>query len=126
MLVSGLRPCSELSRFVGKTYPLGRCKEIRVAVFTLLRKKVQRPAEPGLRFIKDRLASGDTLKKVWGSLRDDYFQNAIVLGEWYINVSNDTVNPNKPRVEVLPLTKSGFSAITSFEQFVEVAKPYIA
>lgn len=110
--------------FGDKTYPLGRCKKIRDAVFVQLQEKLQQPSEPGLMFIRDRLAEGDTLKKIWGSLRDDYFQNAMLVGDWYLDVSNDTVNPSKPRVEVLPLAESGFSRISSFEQFVKIARPY--
>jgi hypothetical protein len=110
--------------FNHKPYPLGRCKEIRDAVFTLLQEKLPQSTEPGLTFIRDTLASGETLKKVWGSLRNDYFQNAILVGDWYIDVSNDTVNPNKPRVEIVAFAESGFSDISSFEQFVKIAEPY--
>lgn len=112
--------------FNGKPYPLGRCKEIRDAVFTLLQEKLHQSTELGLAFISDRLTDGDTFQKVWGSLRDDYFQNAILVGDWYIDVSNDTVHPNKPRVEIVALAESGFSGISSFEQFVKIAEPYWA
>ncbi len=123
-LLVDLELAPRYSHFNGKPYPLGRCKEIRDAVFTLLQEKLHQSTEPGLAFISDRLTDGDTFQKVWGSLRDDYFQNAILVGEWYIDVSNDTVNPNKPRVEIVALAESGFSDISSFEQFVKIAEPY--
>ena len=107
-----------------KIYPLGRCREIRDAVFALLEKKLPTATEPGLVLLRDRLAQGDKLRKVWGALRGVYFQNAIAIGDWYLDVSNDTVNPNKPRIEVLPLAQSGLAHITSFEQFVPVARSY--
>ena len=110
--------------FGDKTYPLGRCKEIRDAVFVLLQEKLPQSTDPGLVLIRDMLSKGTMLKKVWGSLRDEYFQNAMVLGDWYLDVSNDTVNPNKPRVEVLPLIESQFYNIASFEQFVKIARSY--
>ncbi|MBU2024391.1 MAG: hypothetical protein KJ609_18685, partial [Gammaproteobacteria bacterium] len=110
--------------FGDKTYPLGRCKEIRDAVFVLLQEKLPQSTDPGLVLIRDMLSKGTVLKKVWGSLRDEYFQNAMVLGDWYLDVSNDTVNPNKPRVEVLPLIESQFYNIASFEQFVKIARSY--
>ncbi|AWY00369.1 hypothetical protein A8139_10425 [Marinomonas primoryensis] len=110
--------------FGEKTYPLGRCKEIRDAVFALLQEKLPQSTDPGLILMRDMLSKGAVLKKIWGSLRDEYFQNAMVLGDWYLDVSNDTVNPNKPRVEVLPIVTSGFSDISSFEQFVKVARSY--
>jgi len=108
----------------GKTYPLGRCKEIRDHVFSQLTKVLPNTQQSGLILIRQEIAKGVVLKKIWGSLRDEYFQNAMQLGDWYIDVSNDTVNPNKPRVEILPLASSGFSAISSFEQFVAIAKSY--
>ncbi|SBS30732.1 hypothetical protein MSP8887_02561 [Marinomonas spartinae] len=110
--------------FLDKAYPLGRCKEIRDEVFALLQEALPKATEPGLVLMREALAKGATLKKVWGSLRDEYFQNAMVLGDWYIDVSNDTVNPNKPRVEILPLAQSRFFRITSFEQFIKIARSY--
>jgi hypothetical protein len=110
--------------FGRKIYPLGRCKEIRDAVFAELQTQLQQPKGEGIALIRDALDKGAVLKKIWGDLRGVYFQNAMTLGEWYLDVSNDTVNPNKPRVEVLPLAESGFSHISSFEQFVKVAQMY--
>lgn len=107
-----------------KIYPLGRCKEIRDAVFVLLQQRLPDATEPGLVLIRDRLQKGESLKKIWGALRGVYFQNAMAIGDWYIDVSNDTVNPNKPRIEVLPLATSGFAEVTSFEQFISVARKY--
>lgn len=110
--------------FLGKPYPLGRCKEIRDGVFSLLQAVLPQATEPGLVLMREVLTQGATLERVWGSLRDEYFQNAMVLGDWYIDVANDTVNPNKPRVEMLPLTQSRFSSIVSFEQFIKIARSY--
>jgi hypothetical protein len=107
-----------------KIYPLGRCREIRDAVFELLAQKLPTATEPGLVCLRNRLAQGQVLKKIWGALRGVYFQNAMAIGDWYLDVSNDTVNPNKPRIEVMPLATSGFVEITSFELFVEVAQHY--
>lgn len=112
--------------FGDKTYPLGRCKEIRDAVFVELQTRLQQPqiAGTGLALIQDAMKKGAVIKKIWGDLRGVYFQNAMTLGNWYLDVSNDTVNPNKPRVEVLPLAESGFADISSFEQFIQVAQFY--
>lgn len=107
-----------------KIYPLGRCREIRDAVFDLLAQQLPTATEPGLVLIRQQLAQGQVLRKIWGALRGVYFQNAMAIGDWYLDVSNDTVNPNKPRIEVMPLAISGFAEITSFEQFVAVAQNY--
>tara|TARA_R110001592_G_scaffold357416_1_gene660598 strand:+ start:168839 stop:169651 length:813 start_codon:yes stop_codon:yes gene_type:complete len=123
-LIADLELSPRYPDFDGKPYPLGRCKEIRDKVFSLLQERLKKAQQPGLVLIRQQLEKGIGLEKKWGSLRDEYFQNAMVLGDWYIDVSNDTVNPNKPRVEMLPLNEANFSAISSFEQFVKVARPY--
>ncbi|WP_191602157.1 hypothetical protein [Marinomonas algicola] len=110
--------------FEGKLYPLGRCKEIRDKVFSLLKECLPQTQLPGLLLIKEQLTKGIPLQKQWGSLRDEYFQNAMILGDLYIDVSNDTVNPNKPRVEILPLKDANFGPLSSFEQFIKVAASY--
>ncbi|MBR7889688.1 hypothetical protein J9B83_12120 [Marinomonas sp. A79] len=110
--------------FGTKPYPLGRCKEIRDAVFGLLQIQLKKPDSEGLMLLHDALIKGASLTKAWGSLRDLYFQNALILGNWYLDVSNDTVNPNKPRVEVLPVEQSGFNSIRDFEHFAYIAKSY--
>ncbi|NMH63772.1 hypothetical protein HC757_01040 [Shewanella sp. SHSM-M6] len=110
--------------FAGKAYPLGRCKEIRDGVYRELLAQIAAPEWPGLALIKQSLDRGAVLKKAWGSLRDEYFQSAMLLDLWYIDVANDTVHPHKPKVEILPLAGSGFAAITSFGQFVKIARAY--
>ncbi|WP_125557971.1 hypothetical protein [Pseudoalteromonas rubra] len=111
--------------FAGKPYPLGRCKEVRNAIHDALKVALAKPqVDVALQPLKALLDSGLTLEPVWGSLRDEYFQNALVVGPWYIDAANDTVNPNKPRAEIRLLAESGFGAITSFEQFVKIARSY--
>ncbi|ESP93077.1 hypothetical protein [Pseudoalteromonas luteoviolacea] len=124
-LIVDLRLTTQYPYFSEKPYPLGRCKEIRNAMLELLQTRLAMPTLPApLQILKNELNLGQTLKPAWGSLRDEYFQNAILLGDWYIDTANDTVNPNKPRVEIVKLEQSGFSAITSFEQFCLIARKY--
>ena len=123
-LEADLKLVPQIPDFMGKTYPQGRCKEIRDEVFDRIQLQIHHTSLPGLKLIRDRLAQGDSLFKVWGSLRDVYFQNAMIMGGWYFDVANDTVNPNKPRIEILPLHESGFSLISSFRQFSVIAKRY--
>ncbi|NUZ09737.1 hypothetical protein HUZ36_02970 [Pseudoalteromonas sp. McH1-7] len=110
--------------FAGKPYPLGRCLEIRDEMFTLITAELKSNTQR-LAILKNYMRTERTeLKKVWGSLRDEYFQNAILVGDWYIDTANDTVNANKPRVEIKPISQSGFTAISHFEQFVKIARSY--
>lgn len=111
--------------FAGKPYPLGRCKEIRNAILDKLHMQLAQEKIPeAIKPLAAKLSGGQALKPIWGSLRDEYFQNAILIDDWYIDAANDTVNPNKPRVEVVKLEKSGFSPISSFEQFCAIAQQY--
>ncbi|KAF7772182.1 hypothetical protein PCIT_a2201 [Pseudoalteromonas citrea] len=110
--------------FAGKPYPLGRCKEIRDEMYSLLMQHQSYTEFPILNILKTAQQQRPELQKVWGSLRDEFFQNAMVIDQWYIDVANDTVDANKPRVEIVPFAQSGFSQITSFKQFAHIARPY--
>lgn len=113
---------------LGKPYPLGQCLEIAQAVEKRLRtvEEAALPAEAaqGLRAFKAFLRAGGSLRQVWGDLRGQYFQNAFQLGSLYVDVSNDTVVPTKPKVEVLPFEAANFVPIRSFTQFRQIATVY--
>jgi hypothetical protein len=123
-LIADLKLAPTIPYFAEKPYPIGRCREIRDEVFTLLQTQIPTTNKPGLSLLKELIAQGSPLQKAWGSLRDEYFQNAFILGPWYIDVANDTVNANKPRVEILPLATSNFTPIKDFTQFIKIARPY--
>lgn len=123
-LLADLKLAPTIPYFAEKPYPIGRCREIRDEVFTLLQTELPTTNKPGLSLLKNLIAQGNPLQKAWGSLRDEYFQNAFILGPWYIDVSNDTVHANKPRVEILPLATSNFTPIKDFAQFVKIARRY--
>ncbi len=112
------------SKFADKPYPLGRCREIRDKVFEILKAELKQSTSPGLIALKDYMQLGHPMKKIWGGLKGLYFQNALQVGDYYIDVANDTVNPNKPRVEILLMKNSGFSAIKDFEHFIKIAENY--
>lgn len=113
---------------LGKPYPLGQCLEIALAVEKRLRTvdetDLPAVAVPGLRAFKAFLRAGGAFRQVWGDLRGQYFQNAFQLGSLYVDVSNDTVVPTKPKVEVLPFEAANFVPIRSFTQFRQIATAY--
>lgn len=110
--------------FTGKPYPLGRCREIRDAVLALLLERVNAPRAPMDAAISAFVRSGGIGRKTWGVLRDTYFQNAMQLGAWYVDVANDTVVPTKPPVEVLPAAEVDMLAVRDYAHFAGIARRY--
>lgn len=113
---------------LGKPYPLGQCLEIALAVEKRLRtvKEAALPpqAVPGWRAFRAFLRAGGSFRQVWGDLRGQYFQNAFQVGSLYIDVSNDTVTPTKPKVEILPFHQAQFIPIRDFRHFSQIARSY--
>ncbi|MGK0185723.1 MAG: hypothetical protein ACI9R3_001502 [Verrucomicrobiales bacterium] len=67
---------------------------------------------------------GGHVTRVWGVLRNRYFQNALQLGSFYFDVANDTVDVTKPKVEYMAMAESGFRNIESYSEFADVAERY--
>lgn len=110
--------------FAGKPYPLGRCREIRDAVLELLLRRVNDPHSGEDAAIAAFIRAGGIGRKIWGVLRDTYFQNAIQLGAWYVDVANDTVVASKPPVEILALAEVDMVAVRDFRHFAAIAGRY--
>lgn len=113
---------------LGKPYPLGQCLEIAEAVQKRLRTveegSLPNEAVQGLRALRAFLRAGGSFRQVWGDLRGQYFQNAFQLGSLYVDVSNDTVVPTKPKVELLPFDQAQFIPIRDFKHFSQIARSY--
>lgn len=112
----------------GKPYPLGQCLEISLAVDQCLKvldlTKLSGPAQVGHQACSAFLAAGGTMRRIWGDLRGKYFQNAFLLGTLYVDVSNDTVVPTKPKVEILPFHESGLTPLADYAHFARIAAQY--
>jgi hypothetical protein len=112
----------------GRPYPYGRCEEITRTVFgrlaTRLRAPPLRPVHPAEAAIRAFIGAGGGVRTIWGALRGQYFQNAMQLGGLYVDVSNDTVDTAKPKVEILPLQASGMESLRDLEHFRRIAKIY--
>ncbi|AUN33895.1 hypothetical protein [Niveispirillum cyanobacteriorum] len=109
---------------MGKPYPLGRCLEITNAVRHELLVRLATPrirAEAALRVF---LESGGILRSIWGALRGKYFQNATQIGGLYVDVSNDTVDVNKPKIEICLMEECDLVPIRNIRHFIEIATQY--
>jgi hypothetical protein len=122
----------ELSHYqpkkLGKPYPLGQCLEITQAVQKRLRiieeKSLFSNEMKGLRALRLFQREGGVVRRVWGDLRGQYFQNAFQVGTLYIDVANDTVTPTKPKIEILPFTQAELIPIRDFSHFSAIAERY--
>jgi len=113
----------EFSRRLAK-YPLGCCLEITRQTLAFVQQEIHSSTYESMHWFRSFGNNGGFIRRVWGSLRGEYFQNAIQAGSFYIDVANDTVDPSKEKIEVLPFEVSGFNSINSYAQFVSVAESY--
>lgn len=113
---------------LGKPYPLGQCLEISKAVQERLAAVDEAALPPmaaaGWRALYAFYQAGGRMRQVWGDLRGQYFQNAFQVGTLYVDVSNDTVTPTKPKVEILPFEEANFTAIRDYRHYGSVAERY--
>lgn len=70
------------------------------------------------------LEEGGVIRPIWGALRGRYFQNATQIGTLYVDVSNDTVAVIKPKVEILPIERSGMEAVRDIAHYREIVGLY--
>lgn len=106
-------------------YPYGCCLEITNAMADQLRllagRRSSNADERGLRAF---FRHGGEVRILWGVLREQYFQNALQIGGLYVDVSNDTVDVRKPKIEILPLEQSGFAQVRDAFDFATIAERY--
>ncbi|MDG4721672.1 MULTISPECIES: hypothetical protein [Thalassospira] len=107
-----------------KTYPEGFCQEITIGVMAILQRELPSASTPGLMALRDFVANGGLAKRIWGNLRNQYFQNAFQFGSLYVDVSNDTVVITKPKVEILPVSKARMFPISDFDGYADIAEKY--
>lgn len=106
-----------------KNYPEGFCFPITNFFFQFLTKHLGTIA-PGFNLLDNYLAEGGVMKMIWGDLREVYFQTAIQLGGWYIDVAYDAIDRNKPKIRCAKFDESGFKDITSIEQYFSIKEQY--
>ncbi|MDF1791459.1 MAG: hypothetical protein P1U88_06080 [Thalassobaculaceae bacterium] len=115
---------SPVSRQRIDPYPKGFCREINDDMLARLRRRVESGDVSDGAAVIDFIRAGGLVKPIWGDLRGSYFQNATQLGALYVDVSNDTVDVTKPKVEIMPLAQSGMRPIRSIGHYIEIVGLY--
>lgn len=96
-------------------YPKGFCGAIRDRMFDRLLADAEFRALAGRDVI---------LKKVFVLLKGLYFQNALQLGNLYVDVANDTVDTRKPPVEWMPVGQAPYRNADDWPVVAEVGRRY--
>ena len=96
-------------------YPVGFCQVIRDAVRDRLRD------DPDWRAI---LRRGVIVRDVFVILKGRYFQNAIQVGNLYVDVANDTVDPSKHWLEWAPVREVQFENVSDIARIAQVSAAY--
>lgn len=105
-------------------YPLSFCLEITRHMLAQIARGPIPAHMTGWQALHDFVKAGGMIKRIWGALRGGYFQNAVQVGTYYLDVANDTVDPKKIKVEMLPIAQSNFNNLGSFFEFAGVARHY--
>lgn len=105
-------------------YPKGFCLPITVEAVSEFEARSANGSSAAFAAVSAFRRAGGHVTKVWGVLRNQYFQNALQLGSIYFDVANDTVDVTKPKVEYMPMAESGFKNIDSYAGFADVTERY--
>ncbi|MFM8817611.1 MAG: hypothetical protein ACKOHI_07020 [Phycisphaerales bacterium] len=96
-------------------YPVGFCQVIRDAVRARLRD------DPEWRTIVRR---GVVVRDVFVILKGRYFQNAMQVGNLYVDVANDTVDPAKHWLEWAPVREVDYENASDISRIAAVSAAY--
>lgn len=105
-------------------YPTGFCLEISIGVLQLLNQAITSSATPVMRALNNFIANGGRVKRIWGNLRHQYFQNAMQWGSLYVDVANDSVDRKKPKIEILPFAEANLHPINDYDSYAALAETY--
>lgn len=115
---------TQLSRDRLANYPVGQCTTITRLAWQLLEKASALPPTEGFSRLKKFAASGGSLHVIWGGLRNEYFQTAFQAGSYFFDISNDTVDVRKPKLDHSLLEQSGFHDIHSYREYIGIKERY--
>jgi hypothetical protein len=97
-------------------YPVGFCLPIRDQVWE------RALGDP---FVQEAIGRETVVRKIFVLLKGRYFQNAVQLGNLYIDVANDTVWPDKPKIEWAELERVPYENVDRWAPLAAVARRYL-
>ena len=99
-----------------KNYPTGYCREISDAVYEKL---------CSTELVANLIKNGVIFKRVYVILKNKYFQNAIQCGDYFVDISNDTIDPSKDRIYYSNIEDLSYSNFDNYEHYCEIAETYL-
>lgn len=97
-------------------YPVGHCSIIRDGVFEMMKKSD---------VVESLIEKGILFKQLFVILDGSYTQNAIQLGNLFIDVANDTVNPKKEAVYCEAIEDINFENLKEYNSYYEMVENYL-
>ena len=97
-------------------YPVGFCEQIRNKVWA------RAMADSAFQHLIGRET---VVKRVFILLKEQYFQNAVQLGNLYVDVANDTVWVDKPKLDWAPIGEVAYENVDTWPRFAAVARRYL-
>jgi len=105
-------------------YPIGQCSIITRMAWRLLTKETFLPQTEGFSLLQTFISLGGIFQIVWGGYKNMYFQTAFQAGDYYFDISNDTVHVHKPKIDHALLRESGFHDIHSYREYMGIKADY--
>ena len=100
---------------------MGQCLEItatfQAVIGELDHEQLTPTLQRGYQAIRAFHAAGSAFRHIWGDLRGQYFQNAFRLGTLYVDIANDTVNPLKLKVEIVPFDQAQIYRVRHYDHY---------
>ena len=97
-------------------YPVGHCFIICNGVFEKMKQS---------EMIKELLKKGVLFKQLFVILDGSYTQNAIQLGNLFIDVANDTVNPQKEAIYCEAIEDINFENLQEYNSYYKMVEKYL-
>ena len=97
-------------------YPVGHCSIIRDGVFEILKKSS---------VIKELEEKGVIFKHLFVILDSSYTQNAIQLGNLFVDVANDTINPKKEAIYCEDIEDVDFENLEDYQSYYKMVEKYL-
>lgn len=109
-----------------KLHPLGGCLHISRIIYKYIINYDFKQPEPQFDFLKEFYSARGVFKPISGQVKNQYFQNAWQIGNFYVDVANDTVVLEKPKVEIHSFLSADcpFKEITDLATYVSVKEKY--